>query len=700
VQHTPTHPITLDRVLLYIAKVLPDETAARAERVFGNRDLSSEDRVDRFLDLISDDGAVIALLDNFEDLLDERGHIRDADLNLFVRRVLAGSGAVRLLVTARAAINLPAVELRGERQLNIKDGLPEDEALALLKELDPNQQLGLGNASDEDLLKLVRLTHAIPRALELVANILKGDDDATFLLGIEDVANDFYTRETVVQNLVEVNYAHLKPESRRVVEALAVFGRPVPPVAIDFLLQPHVPGLRLGDVLQPLVNARLVSVERGRDGKPGTLALHPIDRDFLYQRLPADGAYSRTALHSRAAEYYRTQRTHGPRGWRDLVQLLPQLLEHEHLVQAGAYDRAAILLGEYAGAIAHCGHPTYCRDLYLKLPNRLTSDEARVNHALAALVWKACLGPIADGLKIGEDALRMAQAMDNPGLELEVRAQLVYAYRYAHDGPRSTAHAEKMVERIAELPEPLRSELTAAYQISFDQVLGYTYAGNVRRALPLARQAHDAAVRSGEPMDLAVALNGLIVLYFAWGRYADAVKVGREIEQVWRPGFNDGIAYSKNLFGMSYYLLGDYPAAVSKLTDARTTADEWDSPRPEALSLWNLSLIHTLHGVYDKGLECGREAESLMMRLGLERAAHAPHAAAEAAIRNDHTALVQALLQAAEEWTTCGDLFPGNEVARRAGQIARRYELDDLASQADALVDRLNARLQLPDPEV
>jgi tetratricopeptide (TPR) repeat protein len=293
----------------------------------------------------------------------------------------------------------------------------------------------------------------------------------------------------------------------------------------------------------------------------------------------------------------------------------------------------------------------------------------------------------------------MAQAMDNLRLELEVRAQLVYGYRYAHDGPRSSVHAEKMVERIAELPEPAKSELTAKYQISFDQVLAYTYAGNVRRALPLAREAHDAARRSGEPMDLAVALNGLIVLYFAWGRHADAVKVGREIDQIWRPGYNDGIAYSKNLFGMSYYLLGDYPAAVSKLADARTTADEWDSPRPEALSLWNLSLIHTLHGVYDKGLECGREAEALMMRLGLDRAAHAPHMAAEAALKNDHAGLVRALLQAAEEWTTCGDLFPGNELAKRAGQIARRYELDDLASQADALAERLTARLQLPDPQ-
>ena len=697
-QHTPTQPITLDRVLLYVARVLPDEVAAKAERIFGNRDLSIEDRVDRFLDLITD-GLVIVLLDNFEDLLDERGHVRDADLNLFVRRVLAGSGTLRLLVTARAAINLPAAELRTERQVIMRDGLPQEDALALLKELDPNQQLGLGDAGDAELLKLVRLTHGIPRALELVANILKGDDDATFLLGIDDIANEFYTRETVVQNLVEVNYATLRPEARRVVEALAVFGRPVAPVAVDFLLQPHVPGLRLAEVLQPLVNARLVSVERGRDGKPGTLGLHPIDRDFLYQRLPSEGVYSRTTLHARAAEFYRTQGTHAARGWRDLAQLLPQLLEYEHLVQAGAYDPAATLLGEYGPAIAHCGHPTHCRDLFLKLPDRFTSEEARVNYRLAGLVWKAYLGPVADGLKIGEQALQMAVALGDVRLELRVRNELVIAYRYAHDSQRSSAHAERIAERIAETPEPLQSELAGVHQTAFDLVLAYTYAGNVRRAAPLARQAYDMAVRSGEALELATAMNALIVLYFASGRYADAVQIGREIDQIWRPGFHDGIAYTKNLAGMSHYLLGDYPAAVSKLAEARTTADEWDSPRPEALVLWNLSLIHTLHGVYDKALECGREAEVLMTRFGSGRASNAPHQAAEAAINNDHAGLVRALLQAAEEWTTCADLFPGTVLAARATEIAQRHELLDLVTEARAVSERLNDRLQLPEPE-
>ncbi|MGH9142301.1 MAG: hypothetical protein ACRD2I_14305, partial [Vicinamibacterales bacterium] len=229
-------------------------------------------------------------------------------------------------------------------------------------------------------------------------------------------------------------------------------------------------------------------------------------------------------------------------------------------------------------------------------------------------------------------------------------------------------------------------------------VLAYTYGGDVRRAAPLARRTYEVAQRSGEGLAIATALNGLVVLYFAWGRYADAVEVGRDLERAWRPGFHDGIAYCKNLVGMAHYLLGDYAAAVNGLTDARTTADEWDAPRPEALTLWNLSLVHVLHGVYDKALACGRDAELLMTRLGLDRSANVPLIAAEAASVNDHARLVRALLQAAQEWTMCGDLFPGTVLAERAGQIARRHNLLDLEAEADALSHKLIARLRLPDP--
>jgi len=690
--HTPTQLITLDRVLLYIARVLPPDAAEKADRIFGNRDLSTEERIDRFLELMPGD-LIVALLDNFEDLLDERGRIRDADLNLFVRRALTDQGTLRLLVTARAAINLDADELRNERQITLRDGLPDADAIALLRELDPNHQFGLAIATEAELRQLVEKTYGIPRALQLVPNILKGDQGAGLLQGLSELANDFWVRENVVENLVEVNYRNLRPEARRVAETLAVFARPVPKVAVDFLLQPHLPGLRLEEVLQPLVNARLVYLERGSAGQPTTLGLHRIDRDFLYQRLPTEGTYSKTTLHHRAAEFYRTQRTAGPRSWSNIIELQPQIFEYGHLVQAGDYDAAAILLGEYAGAIAHCGHPTQVRDLFLTLPDRLTSDRARIFHELTALIWKGYLGPISEGLMAGEHALELATALQDLQLELQVRSELAVAYRYASDGVRSGAHAERIAALIAASPDA-----NAGYdEVNLDLLLAYTYQGNVRRAAPLARHLYDVARQSHKPALLATALNAMAILNFAWRRYAEAVRLGRETEAVWKPNFHDGLAYMKNIMGMSMYLLGDYPSAVTKLGEAVTTANEWGSPRPEALALWNLSLINLIHGVNEAALRYGRDAEVLMTRLGLDRSADAPRVGAEAAIRNDHAGMVHALLAAAREWQWCGDLFPGPKLAQHAGQIARLHQLDALAAEADALAAEFERRLILPD---
>jgi tetratricopeptide (TPR) repeat protein len=401
-------------------------------------------------------------------------------------------------------------------------------------------------------------------------------------------------------------------------------------------------------------------------------------------------------LHSRAAAYYRTQRTVGPRGWRDIAELQPQIFEYEHLVMAGESDAAAMLLGEYAGAIAHCGHPTHCRDLFLKLPDQFKSDSARVMYGVAALVWKSYLGPVFEGLKMGEQALQLSLAMKDEPLELLVRGELVIAYRYAGDSAHSREHAEQIAERIAGSPGTASNAALLEDCPGFNLVLAYTYQGDIRRAAPLAHQDYDLALRSRKPVFIATALNGMAVLYFGWGRYADAVRFGTEAEAVWMPGFHDGIAYVKNIVGMSHFLLGDYPAAVAKLADAITTADEWDSPRPGALAHWNLSLVNLLHGVYDAAARHGREAEVLMTRLSLDRTASAPRLAAEAALNHDTAGVVRALLAAAREWTTCGDLFPGTRLADHAGRLAHAHQLDALAADADALTAELNARLILP----
>ena len=366
-----------------------------------------------------------------------------------------------------------------------------------------------------------------------------------------------------------------------------MFARPVPKVAVDFLLQPHVPGLRLDEVLQPLVNARLVYLERGRDGQPTTLGLHRIDRDFLYQRLPAEGLYSRTALHSRAAEFSRTQRT-ATRGDGTISLTCNRRSSSTNISSspASTTPRRSSWVNT-PSSIGHCGHPTYCRDLYLKLPDRLTSDRARVCHVLTALVWKAYLGPVFEGLKAGEHALdwpwrwetcRWSCWCAGIGRRVSVRQR-----------QRALARARRTHRRARRRHCPRRWRTTGDHRRpTWILVLAYTYQGDVRRAAPLARAGYDIARRSQNPALIAAALNGLAVLYFAWGRYADAVRIGGEAEAVWKPNFHDGIAYVKNIIGMSHYLLGDYPAAVTKLGEALTTADEWDSPRPAALAQWNL----------------------------------------------------------------------------------------------------------------
>ena len=63
-------------------------------------------------------------------------------------------------------------------------------------------------------------------------------------------------------------------------QALAIYGRPVPPVAVDYLLQPYVPGIDSAPVLGRLVNMQFVRRDAGR------YYLHQVDRDYALEPHP------------------------------------------------------------------------------------------------------------------------------------------------------------------------------------------------------------------------------------------------------------------------------------------------------------------------------------------------------------------------------------------------------------------------------
>jgi hypothetical protein len=80
--------------------------------------------------------------------------------------------------------------------------------------------------------------------------------------------------------LVGEAFNRLDPTAQEVMQALAVYGAPVPAVAVDFLLQPYRVGIDSARALGRLVGMQFVPGESGR------YYLHQVDRDHALSRIP------------------------------------------------------------------------------------------------------------------------------------------------------------------------------------------------------------------------------------------------------------------------------------------------------------------------------------------------------------------------------------------------------------------------------
>jgi hypothetical protein len=125
--------------------------------------------------------------------------------------------------------------------------------------------------------------------------------------------------ENVVEVLVGEAFNRLDALAQQVMQALAIYPVPVPPVAVDYLLQRYRPDIDAAPVLGQLVNMQFVRREAGR------YYLHPVDRDYALSRLPAGqpadrdadpAPFTQEALRHRGADYL--EQTHTLReDWKD-----------------------------------------------------------------------------------------------------------------------------------------------------------------------------------------------------------------------------------------------------------------------------------------------------------------------------------------------------------------------------------------------
>jgi len=278
---TRTKGINLEKIIFSIACVISQSNGNKIKDIWLDNKLDKHEKISMFLSQIQPQNLLL-LLDNMEDLLDGEGELMDPDLDIFFEVCMQQKNSLNIVITAREPLAIFKRKEFLKFNLNqfLQDGLPEKDAIAMLYDLDPNDEFGIKSAPIKKLIKLVRLVHGLPRALEVIVSILANDPFIDF----DDLLNNknLYSNDQFVDELVRENYKRLDLESRRLMEALSVFNTPVPIVAVDFVIEPFLPGLDTKKILKHLINSHAITYDKVTK----KVYLHPIDRDYIYNLLP------------------------------------------------------------------------------------------------------------------------------------------------------------------------------------------------------------------------------------------------------------------------------------------------------------------------------------------------------------------------------------------------------------------------------
>ena len=553
----------LERIYTDVGRMLGEPTASKLAARWADRDVSLASKVEYLLETMRD-GLYLVLLDNLEDHLTEDGDIVEEGLRLFVERCLTQPGGARLIATSREQVKIAAAALHSARSILLHEGLSEDDAVALLRELDPQRTLGLCDAPADDLRRVARLTRGIPRALEILAGILH-EDPTTSLPKL--LADEAIFGVEVVEQLVAEGYQRLGDDDRRVMEALAVLDRPVDETAVAYLLHPWLPGLDVRACLRRLVNSYFVSANR----ITGQYSLHPLDRDYAYRQLPDDEeavTYNRRNLELRAADFYTSIRK--PKSeWKTIDDLAPQLAEFEHRVCAGDYDGACRILDPIDYSFLYqWGHYAWLVELRESLWGRLTDRRLQVDNLDSLGRSYRILGRVEEAKDALEEALDIVRKMHERREEERILGHLGSAYR-------DLGQVEKAKESLEE-------------------------------ALVIAREIGD---REGECQQLG----RLGSVYYVLGHVEDAIeRLEEALNVAGEIGDRRYEGYWLHRLGIAYRALGQVERAIESHERALAIAlHEISEPRVQTRNLLELGKVLLTMGMIEEAQKLCADALDL-----------------------------------------------------------------------------------------
>jgi tetratricopeptide (TPR) repeat protein len=459
------------------------------------------------------------------------------------------------------------------RSVRLGAGLPVPDAVALLRALDPQHELGLADASEDELVRAAELADGIPRALEILAGMLQDDPAASLSTLLSD---ERALGSQVVEGLVAEAFARLDDNERRVLEAMAVFDAPVTEAAVTFVVHTWFPEIDVRASLRRLVASHFTTASR----TSGEYLLHPADRGHAYARVPpepesGDGDYHRAAVESRVADYYAKVRL-PPSAWRSLEAVAPQLAEFEHRVRAGEVDRALEVLDlvdrDHLFLWGHYTRLLELRQLVVEVPAR--ADLRAANFASLAVVTQV-LGQYDAATDYYEQAVKCAQAVGDDEAEAEYVGHLGRLYRNLGYMDQALSCSTKALSSAEQADD---REAVGRWQDRLGLV--YTALGRLNEALALHKEAVATARKFDDRRSQAAALSNL---------------------------------------GVVLHLLGRSEMAERAQRDALVLSREADDRRGDAIILGRQGVLADSLGEFDEALALHEQALAIVLELGDRR---------------------------------------------------------------------------------
>jgi len=598
----PFHRPNLPDLYAGLTRLLPDVTVKQLDSVYKNPQGTTRATMEALVQAFPR-GRTVVLLDNFEDMLAvETGQIKDAELDDALRALLElPPHGLKIIITTRVAPgDLGLVQPGLQRRLNLDTGLEHPYAENILRAMDADGKVGLRDAPESLLAKARERTLGYPRALEHLFGILSADRDTS----LQEILDNTKTLlpEKVVEVLVGEAFSRLDLTAQRVIQALAIYRYPVPPAAVDYLLQNYVSGIDSGRVLSRLVNMQFARRDAGR------YYLHQVDRDYALSRITEGDPSDRDAevppltlfaLRHRAAEWFRLSRK--PReAWKTLGDLAAQLSEFELRCEGADYDTAAAVLLEFDfNYLFLWGHYRLMIELHERLRGKITDpglSEGSVGN-LGSAYYRT--GQVQQAISFYDQALQQARKNSNRWGEGAWLGNIAVCLSNLGQNAHSIENLEQALA--------IRREVGDRKGESLDLVnLGNRYSdiGQISRAAAYYEQAlfidREIGSQEGEALDLT----NLGLSYSCLGRsdealqcYAGALTIARDI------GYRFAEAFLHMCMGELLLPKDNWAEAARELEQAIEIADEIGNSQVSKGARESLALVN----IYRNNLAAARE---------------------------------------------------------------------------------------------